>query len=60
MIVYRDMTFCTSKCDNYNCIRKLTRRDREMIKLHNYWVSYADMSEDCKDYIDKKGNKINE
>lgn len=60
MIVYRDMTFCTAKCDSRNCFRKLTKEIKIQANEYGLPISCADFSDICKDYINEKGNKTNE
>ena len=60
MIVYRDMTFCTAKCDSEKCFRKLTK---EIIKQANDYglpICQADFTDVCLYIKNKEGNKTNE
>ena len=54
MISYKDMTFCSAACKNFNCPRNYT--DDIHLAARQWWgsddapVAFADFSKDCKDY----------
>ena len=52
MICYRDMTFCSAACANYNCPRNYT--DDIHLAAREWMdpppVAFADFSKDCGEY----------
>lgn len=62
MICYRDMTFCSSDCDNRECRRHFSE---EVEKGARKWwshdpdnapIAFSDFSKTCPDYLPRRGN----
>ena len=55
VICYRDMTFCSAACANYNCPRNYT--DDVHLAAREWMdpplVAFADFSKDCGEYKEK-------
>ena len=58
MMCFMDMTFCTAKCVNKECTRKLT--DKVMDDAKKWWgkegapIAISDFSDTCLDYEELK------
>ncbi len=46
MLVYRDMTFCYSDCQNRKCERHQSHIDHEVAEV----IAYCDLSKVCEEY----------
>ncbi len=57
MICFKDMTFCSAKCQNTSCFRQFTDELHEQAR--KWWdhdpehapVAFSDFSPKCKEYI---------
>lgn len=55
MICFRDTTFCTAKCLNHSCERRLTKQVEEAAV--KWWgsdkapIAVSDMSANCEQYL---------
>lgn len=54
MLRFRDLTFCSAKCQTLTCLRNYTPQQKAA--AHKWWggedapVAMSDFSVDCKDY----------